>query len=558
MKTITTAILLAFALVVTTQAQSKADAELDKLAGWMTGVFDTFAQVRQDEAANTSYKHVRAILKVTPLNIAGMNDNGARTLYYEQALAESEDKPYRQGIYFLARENGTIVNRGLRIADAAEFVGAHRNPDILKKITKERLTPIAGCDVVFTKINDERYQGVMGLHGSCKSTLRGATHMTSLGELTPTYQITLDQGFDDAGAHKWGPPPGTVGHVFAKRAATMNDTANISGLHEICIGVTEPNAQIAYWEQLGYRVGTSGEISAADAKKLYGVDSKLKSIRLLHQDSDHGWIRLMIWEKPVNEGLGLVRLIAPGSRWTSTLTRDVLNLFNHAEAAERAKMPIKLVPPQWSEIYKLEQSAPFTGNIVGVRELIVLQPLTRNMFFERFGYTAPTYGKINDAAKFKTSQVTHSGLVFASDDANAVKFYGDVLGLKLAVIEKKTSYDDLDPSSRNLYDMKPGEVYYGTSVDDPRAGPTPDTAVSGRMLIRRVPKGVMPENVIARSRPGSLGLSLYTYRVKGIASFHAKVKASQATNVTEILKNEFGEQSFSFVAPDGHTFTLVE
>ena len=147
--------------------------------------------------------------------------------------------------------------------------------------------------------------------------------------------------------------------VLAVSGQSNSDAHPIGGLYEICIGVTEPKAQIAYWEQLGYRVGASGEISAADAKKLYGVDSKLTSIRLLHQDSDHGLIRLMVWEEPVNKGLGLLRLIAPGSRWTSTLTSDVLNLFNHAEAAERAKMPIKLVLPQWSEIYKLEQSAPW-------------------------------------------------------------------------------------------------------------------------------------------------------------------------------------------------------
>lgn len=348
----------------------------------------------------------------------------------------------------------------------------------------------------------------------------------------------------------------------APGAYTVDQPAapTIGGIFEICIGVTESEAQaqIRYWQQLGYRVGSEGALTAAEAKKLYGVASKLKSIRLLQQDSDHGLIRLLVWDQPVNEGLGLVRLMTPGSRWTSTLTRDVLNLYNHAEAAVRAKMPVHVVPPQWSEIYKLEQSAPFTGDIVGVRELIVLQPLTRNMFFQRFGYTAPTYGKINEEAKFKTSQVTHSGLVFESDDPNAVKFYGEVLGLKLTVVEKKTTYEDLDQSSRNLYDLKPGELYYGTTVDDPRAGSTPDKAVSGRMLVRRIPKGLIKENLIARSRPGSLGLSLYTYRVKGIEGMHAKVKASKATNVTAILKNEFGESSFSFVAPDGHTFTLIE
>ena len=345
--------------------------------------------------------------------------------------------------------------------------------------------------------------------------------------------------------------------VGPARAQTP-EQPTISGLYEICIGVTDPLPQISYWEQLGYRIGPIGELSAADAWALYGVDSKLRSIRLLHQDADHGLIRLFVWGKPVNEGLGLTRLITPGSRWTSTLTRAVLQLFNHAEAAERANKPIAIVPPQWSEIYKLDQSEPFLGNIVGVRELIVLQPFTRNMFFERFGYTAPTYGKINEAAKFRCSQVTHSGLVFASDDPHAVQFYGDVLGLKLTVAEKKTTYEELDQSSRNLYDLKPGELYYGTTVDDPRAGSTPDKAVSGRMLVRRIPKSANQENLIVRARPGSLGLSLYTYRVSGLASYHAKVKASAAHNVTAIFRNEFGEQSFSFTAPDGHVFTLLE
>lgn len=348
--------------------------------------------------------------------------------------------------------------------------------------------------------------------------------------------------------------------AFPLRPAAQSAAPTIGGIFEICIGVTEAEAQnqIRFWEQLGYRVGSEGRLAAADAQKLYSVASKLRAIRLLQQDSDHGLIRLLVWDQPVNEGLGLVRLMTPGSRWTSTLTKDVLSLYNHAEAAERAKMPVKVVPPQWSEIYKLAQSAPFTGDIVGVRELIVLQPFTRNMFFERFGYTAPTYGKINEAAKFRCSQVTHSGLVFASDDPHAVQFYGEVLGLKLTVAEKKTTYEELDQSSRNLYDLKPGELYYGTTVDDPRAGSTPDKAVSGRMLVRRIPKSANQENLIVRARPGSLGLSLYTYRVSGLASYHAKVKASAAHNVTAIFRNEFGEQSFSFTAPDGHVFTLLE
>ncbi len=105
--------------------------------------------------------------------------------------------------------------------------------------------------------------------------------------------------------------------------------------------------------------------------------------------------------------------------------------------------------------------------------------------------------------------------------------------------------------------MKPGEEYYGTTVDNPRSGRTPGTAVSGRMLLRRIPTKVKIENLMERSRPGSLGYSLYTYRVTDINDYHPKVKSSRAKSVTVVTANEFGERSFSFIAPDGHHWTLV-
>jgi hypothetical protein len=331
----------------------------------------------------------------------------------------------------------------------------------------------------------------------------------------------------------------------------------ISGLYEVCIGVTDPLPQIRYWESLGYRVGPIGDLKADEAKALYGVNTRLRSIRLLHQDAEHGLVRLFVWEKPLNEGLGLTRLITPGSRWTSTLTRDVLQLYNHSELAAKSGAPISVVPPQWSQIYNLGKPEPFSGEAIGVRELIVLQPLTRNMFFERFGYDVPRYGRVNEAAKFKASQVTHNGLVFQSDDSEVVKFYGDTLGLKLVSVEQHQTYEKLDEGSRNLYAMKPGDEYYGTTADNPLSGRTPDSSVSGRLLLRRIPSRVKDQNLMERSRPGSLGYSLFTYRVGDIADYHAKVKSSRATNLTAVLKNEFGESSFSFIAPDGHWWTLI-
>ena len=60
-------------------------------------------------------------------------------------------------------------------------------------------------------------------------------------------------------------------------------TAVIGGLYEVCTGVPDAAEAIALWEGFGYRVGPIGRLTAAEAKALYGVDSGLQSIRLLHR-----------------------------------------------------------------------------------------------------------------------------------------------------------------------------------------------------------------------------------------------------------------------------------
>jgi hypothetical protein len=59
------------------------------------------------------------------------------------------------------------------------------------------------------------------------------------------------------------------------------------------------------------------------------------------------------------------------------------------------------------------------------------------------------------------------------------------------------------------------------------------------------------------SRVGSLGLSQYSYQVDHAGGLRDSVIAAGATEVSERLLNEFGEPSFSFVAPDGISWTVV-
>ncbi len=340
---------------------------------------------------------------------------------------------------------------------------------------------------------------------------------------------------------------------------TQQRSTSIGGIYEVCIGVPEPISAIQYWEQFGYRIDRMGELSATVAQQLYGVNSALRSIRLAHQDADCGLIRLMVWQNPTNEGLGMGSMKVKGNRWATTLTADVLNISNHAEEAAKAGLSIKYTIPHWEIIYNKERkSRPFIDPAIGVREMLLLQPLTRQVFFQRFGYTLPHYGQIDEHAAFKTSQFTHMGMVIQDDSKEILKFYDEVLGLLRVRDDVETSYES-SLAGREIFDLQPGEKFLVTAFDDPRSSKTDLLAArAGRLYIIRFPNSLKLDSQFERSQPGCLGMCLYTYSVDGLEIYRDRLKASQAQNITDIISNEFGEESLSFIAPDGYFWTLLE
>ena len=336
----------------------------------------------------------------------------------------------------------------------------------------------------------------------------------------------------------------------------MKKNPTIEGIYEVCIGITESLPMIQYWQQFGYRIGKTGELTADTAQNLYGVNSNLRSIRLEHQDVDHGLIRLMVWEKPINEGLQMTSMKALGNRWATTLTTDVLNILNHAEDAKLAGLPVTYTFPQWEIIYKKDKGRPFFDPAVGVREMMLLQPLIRQVLFQRFNYTVPQYGKINHNSTLKTSQFTHAGLVVQDDSKKTLDFYEDVLGLLRSRDNSETSYES-SVAARQIFDLQPGENFTVTTFDDPRSSTNWQEARSGRMYIIRFPEKINLQFGFDKSQPGCLGMSLYTYRVNNIKYYFDRVKNSAVTQITDIIDNEFGEKSFSFVAPDGYLWNLI-
>ncbi|MBD1824438.1 VOC family protein [Cyanobacteria bacterium FACHB-DQ100] len=339
----------------------------------------------------------------------------------------------------------------------------------------------------------------------------------------------------------------------------MSLSSAIAGIYEVCIGVSDIESAIEYWQHFGYEMAQAGKLSAAIAQTLYQVDSSLQSVRLSHQASDHGLIRLMQWEQPRNEGLALESMKVRGNRWATTMTADVLTLLNHAEEADRAGLPIRYTLPHWEKIYNKEhQMRPFIDSAIGVREMLLLQPLTRQVLFQRFGYTVLNYGQINQQAALKASQITHMGLIVQDDRKETLRFYEDVLGLLRVRDDVETSYES-SQAGREIFDLQPGEKFIVTAFDDPRSSVTDwQSARSGRLYIVRFPEAYSLPSRFDRAQPGCLGLSLYTYRVREIENYHDRITASSARSVTEIVRDEFGDRSFSFIAPDGYFWTLIE
>ena len=342
--------------------------------------------------------------------------------------------------------------------------------------------------------------------------------------------------------------------------AQIEDTPSISSLYELVIGTTTENesALIQYWEQFGFTLEESGNLNASQADQLYGVNSSLRSLRLHNKVTDRSLIRLMVWEEAVNEGLRLTPLKAVGSRWGTSLSLDVFNIANHAEDAIAAGLPVYYVSPQRNLVNRSELFEPFLKANPCVHEMVLIQSLTRQVLFQRHDYTNPNSGIVNPDSHFQGSEFVHVGLVVDCEHEK-LDFYDQVLGLLRMVDNRETEYGQ---ASRHILELKGPENgermfnYYFTAPLTSKTDTNKPAIRSGNLEVFRFEGSLA--NKLDYSRPGSLGVCLYTMKVRDIESYYQRVICSEATEVTKVCENEFGEYSFSFVAPDGYFWTLLE
>jgi hypothetical protein len=203
--------IIAAMLLAASLAFSPVD-DLSRIAAWLPGTYDTFAQAAADDSSAAKYRHVRAVLVITPVSLDGI-PRDARAFYLEQSLAGQEGAPYRQRVIVLIRRDGATINELYRLVNPRPLVGFDgRRPLAMQDLQRE-----PGCDARWERASELAFRGEAGAAGHCPSSLSGATHVISKFELTPDAFTTLDQGLDESGAVRWGPPAGVRGHIFVKR-----------------------------------------------------------------------------------------------------------------------------------------------------------------------------------------------------------------------------------------------------------------------------------------------------------------------------------------------------
>jgi uncharacterized glyoxalase superfamily protein PhnB len=331
---------------------------------------------------------------------------------------------------------------------------------------------------------------------------------------------------------------------------------DIQGIYEYVIGTSNPEPLLRYWAEFGYRPVIEGSLPAAEALALYGVESGLTSFRLQNGEvGTHGLIRLMVWDVPPRPGLGNSRPLTVGSRWLTARTNDILYLRDTFMDVVQAGEDWRVSDLIRQTIREGQEAAGFYRRFVGVREMMVVGPETRQVFFQRYGYDVPGYGTINANSALQVSEGTHGGIVVP--DLNHLDFYTEVFGLEL---EKREVAAPARPDKRVDINIKGNTLAIGPLMRNEGESYQFATLVTPAAKVGRLyviaPESALPD-MREQSRPGVAGMCLATYRVAPVGEYYQRVKESGATELTSLLANEFGEASFTFKAPDGIVWGLI-
>lgn len=335
--------------------------------------------------------------------------------------------------------------------------------------------------------------------------------------------------------------------------STPTDTipnTGISGIYEAIIGTNKPSHHLAYFAEFGYTVLDSGSLTATQAMQVYGVNSSLKSYRLINGKQDaHGLIRLLVWAQPLGNGVGYTEPETIGSRMMVMKTNDIIRLHDVFKMLRFEKQE-KWLPtePLFDDPLRINKNGEtnFFKRPVGVRESAVYGEYFTHVFFQRYGYQIPGYGTIEPTTPLKTSELTHHDWFIKVDSLQQLMYLQTALGLKA---EKEPEIDgDWLKGPKEVFQMRNGYTHWYQGYVSPND-------ICGKLKFF-MPRGTKPDRSAA-NLIGALGLTLHSLYTAKLSYVYSLV-SRHGIKPTTIAQNEYGERSFTFTGPEGAHWQIIE
>jgi hypothetical protein len=325
----------------------------------------------------------------------------------------------------------------------------------------------------------------------------------------------------------------------------------ISGVYEIVIGAEDATPVLTQMAALGFRPVKEAALSEQQARRLYGVASAARVIRLQNGAIDsHGLARIIAWEKPLGPGVGYAPPETIGQRMAVMRTRDIFRIHDvFSDLRTVNKEPWLVTQPVYDARFGMrsDQKLTLAHRRSGVREMAVYGALMSFVFFQRYGYEIPGYGTIADAP-LQTSEFTHHDFIVKGDLSVVTQYYEDVLGFKS---EGDAALNgDYQDGPRVVFDMGPG-------VDHWYRGFVSPNNICGKLKFFSARDAGFVRDRSANQRLGELGITMHTLYTPRLDALHARVRAARLS-ATALEANEFGERSFVLRGPDGATWQILE
>jgi hypothetical protein len=162
------------------------------------------------------------VLAVAPVGVSGATD----TLYAELSFASALNRPFRQTIWHLVREDGRILLRTYEFRTKPDhIVGMWAAPETFPPMNLGWLNLTMEMEVV--KENDSYRARSLKPY---PTSVGGAVTMTSDLAFNADALVATDRGYDKEGKLVWGPAEGASGYTFTAFAGCPTVTRHDGGL----------------------------------------------------------------------------------------------------------------------------------------------------------------------------------------------------------------------------------------------------------------------------------------------------------------------------------------